>query len=177
MENAAIIKLASDEHLTSTNWVVWREHMFTMLDLCEVYEYTQGLAVKPNSLMDPQGARNWTKNNNYTKHLLTSNITVTEMMNLGQLLTSFDCWNHLMALYEIKTHDMIVAYTHNLHYLRAMEGDNIPKHLVELRQYYLRINHTADADFRISDTQFKVIISSSLPKTWDSFTEDYVGRR
>jgi hypothetical protein len=58
-----------------------------------------------------------------------------------------------------------------------MEGDDIPKHLAQLRHYYLRINLTADPDFKISDAQFKVIISSSLPKTWDSFTEDYVGRR
>jgi gag-polypeptide of LTR copia-type len=94
-----------------------------MLQLCEVYEYTQGLIEKPNLLLDPLGTRNWTKNNNYAKHLLTSNITTTEMMNLRRPTTSFDCWNQLVATYEIKTHDMIVAYTRNLHSLRAMEGD------------------------------------------------------
>jgi hypothetical protein len=111
MENAAIIKLASDEHLTATNWIVWHERMIIMLQLCEVYEYTQGLIEKPNSLLDPLGARNWMKNDNYAKHLLTSNITTTEMMNLGRPSTSFDCWNQLVALYEIKTHDTIVAFT------------------------------------------------------------------
>jgi hypothetical protein len=83
MENAAIIKLSGDELLNSTNWIVWREWMYIMLQLCEVYEYTQGLIDKPNSLMDPQGSRNWSKNDNYAKHLLTSNISTTEMMNLG----------------------------------------------------------------------------------------------
>jgi len=43
---------------------------------------SQGLVEKPNSLMDSQSARNWTKNDNYAKHLLSSNISTTEMMNL-----------------------------------------------------------------------------------------------
>jgi hypothetical protein len=30
---------------------------------------------------------------------------------------------------------------------------------------------------RITDTQFKTIIASSLPQSWDAFTEPYVGRR
>ena len=32
-----------------------------------------------------------------------------------------------------------------------------------------------DDDFKISDKFFKVMISSSLPITWDTFTEAYVG--
>jgi hypothetical protein len=127
MENAAIIKLSGDELLNSTNWIVWRERMYIMLQLCEVYEYTQGLIDKPNSLMDPQGSRNWSKNDNYAKHLLTSNISTTEMMNLGRPGTSFECWKQLLALYENKTHDTIIAFTRNLHQLRAVDRDDIPK--------------------------------------------------
>ena len=69
MENATIIKLSSDELLNSTNWIVWHEQMYIMLQLCEVYEYTQGQVQRPNALIDLQGVRNWLKNNNYTKHL------------------------------------------------------------------------------------------------------------
>jgi len=36
-----------------------------MLQLCEVYDYTLGLIEKPNSLLDSQGARNWSKNDNH----------------------------------------------------------------------------------------------------------------
>jgi len=34
-----------------------------------------------------------------------------------------------------------------------------------------------DNDFKISDVLFKIIISSSLPLSWDTFTESYVGGR
>jgi len=177
MENAAIIKLSGDELLNSTNWIVWCERMYIMLQLCEVYKYTQGEIEKPNLLIDPQGARNWLKNNNYAKHLLTSNISTTEMMNLRWPGTSFECWKQLLALYKNKTHNTIITFTCNLHQLQAVNRDNIPKHLVQLRQYFLWINLTADPDFKISDAQFKVIISLSLPQSWDTFTEDYVGWR
>ena len=82
MKNATIIKLSGDELLNSTDWIIWREWMYIMLQLCEVYEYTQGQVQRPNALIDPQGMRNWSKNDNYVKHLLTSNISTTEMMNL-----------------------------------------------------------------------------------------------
>jgi hypothetical protein len=32
-----------------------------------------------------------------------------------------------------------------------------------------------DDDFRITETQFKMIIASSLPKSWDTFMEPYIG--
>jgi hypothetical protein len=32
-------------------------------------------------------------------------------------------------------------------------------------------------NFKISDVLFKIIISSSLPLSWDTFTEPYVGGR
>jgi len=177
MENTAIIKLSGNKLLNSTNWIVWHERMYIMLQLCKVYEYTLGVIERPNSLIDPQGARNWLKNDNYATHLLTLNISTTEMMNLRRPGTSFECWKQLLTLYKNKTHDTIIAFTCNLQQLWAVDGDNIPKHLVQLRQYFLQINLTADPDFKISDTQFKVIISSSLPQSWDTFTEDYIGQR
>jgi hypothetical protein len=89
--------------------------VYIILQLCKVYNYTQGLNNKPNLLMDPQGMRNWLKNDNYMKHLLTSNISTTKMMDLRQPGTSFKCWKQLFTLYENKTHDTIIAYTCNLH--------------------------------------------------------------
>jgi hypothetical protein len=68
IENTTIIKLSYCKHLSLTSWIVWCEHMIIMLKICKVYEYTQGLVQKLDSLMDPQGARNWAKNDNYAKH-------------------------------------------------------------------------------------------------------------
>ena len=40
-----------------------------------------------------------------------------------------------------------------------------------------QVNVLDNEDFRITDIQFKTIIASSLPASWDAFTEPYVGRR
>jgi hypothetical protein len=34
-----------------------------------------------------------------------------------------------------------------------------------------------DSDFEVSDDSFKLIIAASLPPSWDTFTEAYVGGR
>ena len=63
--------------------------------------------------MDPQGMRNWRKNDNYAKLLLNSNISTLDMMNLRQPGTSFECWNKFVALYENIT-NTIFTYICNL---------------------------------------------------------------
>ena len=52
MENAAIITLSGDKLLNSTNWIIWHKQMYIMLQLCKVYEYTQGQIQRPNALID-----------------------------------------------------------------------------------------------------------------------------
>ena len=46
-----------------------------------------------------------------------------------------------------------------------------------MKKYWEQLNLTADNDFKVSDNQFKLLISSSLPPSWDTFTEAYVGGR
>lgn len=54
---------------------------------------------------------------------------------------------------------------------------NIEEHLNLLKKYWERTNQLDEEDFKISDVLFKVIILSSLPLSWDVFTESYVGNR
>ena len=46
-----------------------------------------------------------------------------------------------------------------------------------MKNYWERINQMDEENFKISSVLFKIIISSSLPLSWDSFTESYVGGR
>jgi len=58
----------------------------------------------------------------------------------------------------------------------ASDGDDITEHLTQLKRKWKQLNVLDNTDFRISDIQFKTIIASSLPPSWDTFTEPYVGR-
>ena len=170
--NSAITRM--NDPLNDTNWIIWHERMSL---LCEVEGYAKGEIEKPNAKDDPEGAANWTINDTYARVLISSNVTSSEMIHISGSKTAHMSWSNLEAVHDCKGHQTTIACTQNLYHTVAREGDNIPEHLTKLKQYWERINLMGDNDFKISDIQFKVIISASLPPSWDTFVESYVGRR
>jgi gag-polypeptide of LTR copia-type len=86
-------------------------------------------------------------------------------------------WQSLLDVYETKSHQTIFAVIQNLFHSTATDQDNILDHVITLKKYRECINLMDDDDFKISDIFFKVILSSSLPESWDTFMEPYVGVR
>ena len=171
-EGSSITKLI--EPLTKHNWVAWCEQMRRVLHLCGVEEYAKGRISCPN---DIKNTANWEFNDNYAQAVILNTITSTEMVHVGQCRTAQAVWENLEAIHELKGHQTIVSIIQNLFHKKAKEGSNINEHLGKLMEYWERINQINEEDFKISDTLFKIIISSSLPLSWDSFTESYVGSR
>jgi len=64
---------------------------------------------------------------------------------------------------------------HNLYRCNAEDGDNIVEHIAKLKGWCGRINLMGDWRFQILDFSFKLILSHSLPQSWDPFTNAYVG--
>ena len=173
-ENQAITR--TDDRLDETNWTVWRHRLMLMLQICGVQGYTTGIVKRPDPAQDPEGAANWDFNT-YARVLISNNVTTTQMAHISQSRTSCESWSNLEAVHDAKSHQTTIGITRNLYRTSAEEGDNISEHLNKLKRYWERINLMADDDFKVSDNQFKVLISSSLPSTWDTFMEAYVGRR
>ena len=88
---------------------------------------------------------------------------------------SHEMWDCLVAVHESRGHQTIISYIRSLIHTIASEEDNIIDHLATLKKYWDRINQIADDNFKFSDSMFKIIISSSLPPSWDAFMEPYVG--
>ena len=122
---------------------------------------------------EEQNVANWEFNDNYAQVIITNNITSTAMVHVGQCTTAQAMWESLEAVHESKGHQTIVSIIRNLFHTSAEE--NINDHLNQLKQYWERINQINEENFKISDILFKIIISSSLPLSWDTFTEPYVG--
>ena len=146
-----------------------------MFKICGVDEYVQGLVCRPNPNVDSQGAKAWAFNDTYAKVLITNNMEPDQMVYVDQCDTSHEIWECLEAVHEPPDHQTITSYIRNLIHTAANEDDNIIDHLVKLKRYWGRIIRIADDDFKISDPMFKIIISLSLPPTWDAFIELYVG--
>ena len=148
-----------------------------MLQICGVKGYVTGEIARPDPAQDPEGAENWDFNDTYARVLISNNITTSQMVHISQSPTSQESWSNLEAVHDAKSHQTTIGIIRNLYRTSAEEGDNISDHLNKLKRYWERINLTADNDFKVSDNQFKVLISSSLPTSWDIFTEGYVGGR
>ena len=72
---------------------------------------------------------------------------------------------------------MAIVITQNLFCQVADENMNIIKHLSTLKTYWKKLNMVGDDNFKLTDLQFKVILSSLLLCEWDQFTEPYVSGR
>jgi hypothetical protein len=74
----------------------------------------------------------------------------------------------------------MVFYTVNnienlLQTAKATNADDLLKHLGNLKGLRDRMNEFPNPDFHLPDVRFKTIISNSLPRSWRSFVEPYMG--
>jgi gag-polypeptide of LTR copia-type len=171
-ESPTSVKLT--ELLDESNWTSWRDRIVLALRYYKLDTYLQGAPVRPD---DPTEADNWDHNDDFTKLVIMNNIASSEVTHVGRCKTANEMWKSLELIHESKGHTTIIAVIRNLFHTIAAEGANISEHLTKMKQYWERINMIGDEDFRITDRFFKVIISSSLPLSWDAFTESYVGGR
>src|ERR1700678_3623878 len=96
---------------------------------------------------------------------------------------SADCLSNLaescfyVCLYVPKGYQVAMAISRSYHETRMKEGGDVVEHLNKLKELWERLSLFGDEDYKISDTQFKANIALSLPQSWDTFTEPYVGHR
>ena len=166
----AITKVTGDG-LTGPNWVTWQVQMMLLLALCEVEPYVHSEIQQPNKEEDPIG------HDNYAKHLITQNVGDESIIHIQHGSTSsYVAWKNLEAIYEDKSQETAVAIIWNLWHTTA-EEDNISEHLNTLKKYWEHLNLVNDESFKIPEVQFKIAIISSLPPSWDNFTQPYISIR
>jgi transposase InsO family protein len=170
IDHAAVCKLP--EPLTANNWIVWSGRMRRVLSLADLEEYVDGKIACPK---DPIQAKNWKFNDMYAQTLIMNNISELEMIHVGHCKTANLMWTELQAVHESKGHQTLVAILRNLFHTVASDQTDITIHLTKMKTFWENISAIGDDDFKITDTLFKLIISSSLPASWDAFTENYVG--
>ena len=168
-----ITKLTGDG-LTGLNWVTWHVRMMSLLTLCEIESYVRREIPQPSQDDDPVGHDNWKKNDNYAKHLITQNVADEPLVHIQHSSTSHTAWHNLEAIYEDKSQETAVAVIQTFWHTTAEEGDNISEHLTTLKKYWEHLNLVDDSNFKIPEVQFKIVIISSLPPSWDSFTQPYI---
>jgi len=113
----------------------------------------------------------------YAQIIIMNNISKDQMVHVTRLDTAHKIWKSLEAIHKTRDYQIAIAIQRTLFRQCASDGDDITEHLTQLKRKWERLNVLDDTDFCISNIQFKMIIASSLPPSWDTFTEPYVGRR
>ena len=141
---------------------------------CRVSGYVYGNIKRPDPTADAVSMENWDLNDNYARMLIFKNIATSQKIHVGYDLTAHEMWCNLEAIHEVTGHTTIINYIRTLFKCNAEEGDDIVEHLNNLKKTWERVNTLATQEFTISDLFFKIIISSSLPLSWDNFTQAYI---
>src|SRR6267142_5462906 len=172
-ETGGIIRLS--EPLDDSNWSVWCDRMFDIFEIYGAEEYVTSNVTQLDKSLNPRAARNWTFNNAFTKVIITNNIASSQKVHISHCKTAREMWQNLTTVHESKGHQTLIAFMRNIYRCNAEDGDNIVEHITKLKGWCEWINLMGDRRFQISDFSFKLILSHSLPQSWDPFTDAYVG--
>src|ERR1700730_1564675 len=163
--------------MDGTNWSDWQVQMNILMSICNINKYVKGYVDRPNPMEDEKGANNWDHNDKYAMFVLRWNIVPQQLIHINQCATSNEIWETLQAIFETRNEGTAISYQRTLYECRAHDGDNIDDHINQLKKHVDRLNSIHDESFTISDSNFKGILITSLPASWDPFTQQYIGMR
>ena len=95
-----------------------------------------------------------------------------EMIHISGALTACDMWDQLSTVKELKGHLGVLATRRALYRATAEEGFEMVNHISRLRRLQEEI-HTMGS--LVSDEDFVMILLTSLPESWDSYTTSFLG--
>ena len=173
-EGAAVTKSGEILDNQHKNWSAWSQSMALLFKLFKVQEYVLGKVTCPDPQDDPVGAENWGYNDTFAQLLITSNIAASERVHTNGCPTSNRMWLSLQSMHESTSHLILTTHLRTLMNTTAVEDDNIPNHISKLKQCWDQLSLFGDTNYCVSEFLFKRIITSSLPESWDQFTDQFV---
>jgi len=173
-EGAAVTKSGKILDSQSKNWSAWSQSMALLFKLFKVQGYVLGKVPCPDPQNDPVGAENWGYNDTFAQLLILSNIAASERVHTNGCPTSNRMWLSLQSMHESISHLILTTHLCTLMNTTAAEGDNIMEHISKLKQCWDQLSLFGDKNYRVSKFLFKCIIASSLPESWDQYTDQFV---
>ena len=160
--------------LSDNNWVNWWQDILRMLTFLKVKGYPLGLVPRPDPVLNPEINEAWIHNNSYTLYLISLTLSESQKIHISQQNMSNVAWTLLTDFHEMQDHDTITSWLKSLFQTVAEEGPDISKHISKLLNWYEQIKVTDNPEIQITDTLFQLIITNSLPASWNFFTKAYV---
>jgi hypothetical protein len=86
---------------------------------------------------------------------------------------AYEAQRSLVIVQNMSTHEAAMKLLHILFRINALEGDNIIHHLNLIMECVEKLDRMPDEHYKVEEEQFKIIILSSLPPSWDLFSDAY----
>ena len=157
----------------SRNWWSWSQSMRIVFDIDELTGYVDGTIQCLNPLQDPVSANNWRCNNSYAKMLITNNIAQSEEGYVSRCSTLQCMWHNLKHIYESRSCLLFNDQLKTIFDIQVTENMNITEHLVKIQREWEQLTLFHEHNQLMSDA-FKRTIAQSLPRSWRTFTSQYV---
>ena len=158
------------------NWISWSQSMRNLFEMSDVVEYIEGTVPCPDPKVDPVGAKNWRWNNGFAKILIDNCTEDEEKLNTQGCQTAHEMWENLRSQFESQDCLVYTDLLQTIFELRATEGSNIVEHLAKLKKLWDQLGRMmfSEGSALENDVLFKRVIAQSLPRSWNSFTNQFV---
>ena len=169
MNNALGISTSSApkiKKLNDSNWLAWNTHITTILRRKEVYKIAISAVPQPQ---DSHAAATWRKQDLDAQELITTTIQDKQVINISECTTLADMWESLCTIHEPRGQQSILSTKCVLYSTQAKEDSDIATHLGYMKILHEYLGHCVDHN------QFKAILVTLLPESWESFTTSYLG--
>ena len=159
------------EPLDDKNWVAWKAQMTSMLHVNKVWGQCDGTIIPPE-MNEPRAFDKWDTADEVAKLLISGNIKSAQCVHVAQAVTAKQMWDNLTSVHEMCGQQSITVLCHTLYHTKVVEGDDIIAHMNTMCSYQVTLHQMSS---KVNDEDFKSILVSLLPITWDAFTASYLG--
>ncbi len=180
----ALTGFTSIEKLNASNWYFWKKSMLTLLRLHRYSQYIDDSFPKPKpeaSTADPSEIEKrekeitaWEDNDLRVQFILDLTISIPERTHTQGASTAAEAWFQLRQAKEPIGLTAVVDAIWQLYDTRCPEGQTIDAHIANLWTHLSKVTALGET---IPDRMFAVILTKSLPSSWQSWAAPFWGSK
>ena len=165
------------EPLKAHNWMPWKRQMLAVLRDQGLDKYLEDDApiVSDSTKADEVKAlQKWKEGDRKTQARIELAISDSEMVHVMGAKTAKEMWKQLSTVKESRGQMGMLAARRRLMRTTAEEGFNMADHIATLRQIQEELHVMGNV---VTDEDFAMILVTSLPESWDTFTTTFFRSR
>lgn len=167
------------EPLRADNWLPWKRRVEALLTDRDLIGYVNGsiTRVVPADKATPTAEEatkmsTWGAKDGKAQSQIVLTVSDTEMVHLSGATTAKAMWDQLRTVKEPKGKLGIMAARRRLYRTYADEGVDVVEHISKFRKIQEELALMGSV---VSDEDFTMLLITSLPESWDTFTSAYFG--